>query len=154
MKRKYFLEEAEKCICGDRDRDYGSPHGSFDLIGKLWSAYMGIEISAKDVAILMALLKVARCKHSNKLDSFVDLAGYAACAGEVATYDSDVEDALKWVTPEELKEVLEYATPKSDSLVTGSGKLHDNTGVIFTTQGAASHYTAHTTLKEEEKEGE
>ena len=91
MNREYFLHEAEKCICGDRDRDYGSPGGSFALIGKLWSAYMDIEITAKDVAIMMALLKVARCKYSNKHDSFVDGAGYFACAGEVATQEEKKE---------------------------------------------------------------
>ena len=89
MKREECLAEAEKCICGDRDRDYGNPQGSFTLIGKLWSAYMDIEITAKDVAIMMALLKVARCKYSNKIDSFVDGAGYFACAGEVATEKHD-----------------------------------------------------------------
>lgn len=89
MKREEFLKDAEKCICGDRDRDYGNPAGSFGLISKLWSAYMGIEFTAKDVAILMALLKVARCKYSNKTDSFIDGAGYFACAGEVATENKE-----------------------------------------------------------------
>ena len=46
---------------------------------------MNIQISPKDVAIMMALLKVARCKYSDKIDSFVDGAGYFACAAEVAT---------------------------------------------------------------------
>lgn len=39
----------------------------------------------KDVAMMLALLKVARIKTGVKGDSFVDLAGYAACAGEIAT---------------------------------------------------------------------
>ena len=39
----------------------------------------------KDVAMMMALLKAARIKSGEKADSFVDLAGYAACAGEIAT---------------------------------------------------------------------
>ena len=85
MKREDCLKEAKKCICGDRDRDYGNPNGSFELIGKLWGEYMNIQISHKDVAIMMALLKVARCKYSDKIDSFVDGAGYFACAAEVAT---------------------------------------------------------------------
>lgn len=42
-------------------------------------------ITAKDVAAMMGLLKVARIATGNKADSFVDLAGYAACAGEIAT---------------------------------------------------------------------
>ena len=85
MKREDCLKEAKKCICGDRDRDYGNPNGSFELIGKLWGDYMNIQISPKDVAIMMALLKVARCKYSDKIDSFIDGAGYFACAAEVAT---------------------------------------------------------------------
>ena len=33
---------------------------------------------------MMALLKVARIATGNKEDNFIDLAGYAACAGEIA----------------------------------------------------------------------
>ena len=42
-------------------------------------------ITPKDVATMMALLKVARIATGSNPDSFVDLAGYAACAGEIAT---------------------------------------------------------------------
>lgn len=42
-------------------------------------------ITAKDVAAMMGLLKVARIATGFNPDSFVDLAGYAACAGEIAT---------------------------------------------------------------------
>ena len=39
-----------------------------------------------DVAMMMALLKVARIKSGGgTVDSFVDLAGYAACGGELVT---------------------------------------------------------------------
>lgn len=48
-------------------------------------------ITAKDVAAMMGLLKVARIATGSSPDSFVDLAGYAACAGEIATKeDSNV----------------------------------------------------------------
>lgn len=50
-------------------------------------------ITAKDVAAMMGLLKVARIATGNKADSFVDLAGYAACAGEIATAE-DLERRL------------------------------------------------------------
>ena len=85
MKRAELLEAARVCVCGEREQDYGSPEDSFALIGKLWSAYMGVPVSPKDVAMCMALLKVARIKSGGKVDSFVDLAGYAACAGEIST---------------------------------------------------------------------
>ena len=34
--------------------------------------------------MMMALLKIARIASGNNPDSFVDLAGYAACGGEIA----------------------------------------------------------------------
>lgn len=88
MKRDEILEAARVCVCGEREQDYGTPEDSFGLIGQLWTAYMGILFTSKDVAMLMALLKVARIKTGDKADSFVDLAGYAACAGEIVTKEA------------------------------------------------------------------
>lgn len=85
MVRAEILEAARVCVCGEREQDYGTPENSFSLIGQLWTAYMGTLITSKDVAMMMALLKIARIKRGDKADSFVDLAGYAACAGEIAT---------------------------------------------------------------------
>lgn len=83
MKRAEILEAARVCVCGEREQDYGAPEDSFMLIAKLWSVYTDYPITAKDVAVMMALLKVARIKNSDKADSYIDLAGYAACAGEI-----------------------------------------------------------------------
>lgn len=46
-------------------------------------ASLGTLFTAKDVAMMLALLKVARIHNGDKMDSFIDLAGYAACAGEI-----------------------------------------------------------------------
>ena len=92
MKRNEILEAARVCVCGEREQDYGSPEDSFSIIGKLWTAYMGIGFTPKDVAVMMALLKVARIKNGDKADSFVDLAGYAACAGEIAANEEALRD--------------------------------------------------------------
>lgn len=89
MKREEILEQAKICVCGHRQSDYGTPEDNFNRIGKLWSAYMDVEFTAKDVAIMMALLKVARIKAGNSIDSAIDLAGYAACAGEIYTKEED-----------------------------------------------------------------
>lgn len=90
MTRKEILEKAEECVCGKRQQDYGSPENNFQVIANLWIDYLqgagqAVEISAKDVAMMMALLKIARIagNHATE-DSFVDLAGYAACGGEIA----------------------------------------------------------------------
>lgn len=86
MTREETLRRAKACVCGDREQDYGSPENNFKLIASLWSDYTGHSYSATDVAMMMALLKVARIKGgSAKEDSFVDLAGYAACAAELST---------------------------------------------------------------------
>ena len=83
-KRAEILHEAEKCICGQREQDYGSPEDNFSIIAGLWTKYTGTEITALDVAMMMCLLKIARIKNGGGTgDSFVDLAGYAACGGEI-----------------------------------------------------------------------
>lgn len=87
--RKWILEQAAKAVLGDRDHQYGSPENNFYTIASLWSVYLGKKITEVDVAMLMALLKIARIKSgTGSIDSFVDLAGYAACGGEI--YDADM----------------------------------------------------------------
>lgn len=83
--REQVLAAARTAVCGHRATDYGTPEDNFGTIAKLWSVYKGTQFTATDVAMMMALLKVARIKSgSNTTDSFVDLAGYAACAAECA----------------------------------------------------------------------
>ena len=85
MKRKEILQQADKCVNGQREQDYGTPEQNFQIIADLWSAYKGISFSAVDVAMMMSLLKIARIRSGGGTgDSFVDLAGYAACGGELA----------------------------------------------------------------------
>lgn len=84
MNRSECLEKAKECVCGKRETDHGSPEDSFTTVSKLWNAYAGTNFTAKDVAMMMALLKIARIKGDKAAeDSFVDLAGYAACACEI-----------------------------------------------------------------------
>lgn len=86
MKRAEILDAAKNCVCGKREQDYGSPENNFQLIANLWNAYFHDEfgVTAEDVAMMMALLKIARIRSgSGTVDSFVDLAGYAACGGEI-----------------------------------------------------------------------
>lgn len=85
MTREQILENAKVCVCGQREQDYGSPEDNFSLIASLWSEYCGYRFDAVDVAMMMALLKIARVKRGKTEDCFVDLAGYAACGGELAT---------------------------------------------------------------------
>lgn len=111
--RRDILKAAEKCVCGQREQDYGTPESNFQLIADLWNNYLGITdyvldmeqrfmdlnekgikvdvdfpkpktIFPEDVSMMMALLKIARIRNGGGSgDSFVDLAGYAACGGEI-----------------------------------------------------------------------
>ncbi len=87
MLRHEILDKAKECVYGQREQDYGTPEDNFRMIAELWNAYFGDRVfTAKDVAMMMALLKIARIRSGNATeDSFVDLAGYAACGGEIVT---------------------------------------------------------------------
>ena len=93
MTREEVLDTAKKCVCGDRELDYGSPEISFRKIASFWEVYLdekcvspgaNITIEPEDVAAMLALMKIARISTgSDKDDNWIDLAGYAACGGEV-----------------------------------------------------------------------
>ena len=116
MTRAEILDEAKKCVCGKREQDYGSPEDNFKIIANLWSAYYGSDFTALDVAMMMSLLKIARIKSGGGTgDSFVDLAGYAACGGEIKTIkitsDDIFKDATEFIKKDKqaskLKEIVE-----------------------------------------------
>lgn len=84
MNRAETLEAAKKCVCGDREQDYGNPEDNFALIAALWSAYLGIDISPLDVPNMLIHVKQARSKSGHaKDDNWIDIAGYAACGCEI-----------------------------------------------------------------------
>ena len=89
-----ILDKAQACVCQDRNREYGEPEDGFKLIAALWEPVIrancvapGVDVAVcpETVAMLMALLKIARAaQNPEHLDNWVDLAGYAACGGEIA----------------------------------------------------------------------
>jgi hypothetical protein len=85
--------KAASLVGGDRQKTHGDKVENHGNIARLWNAYLlnkknytvGIPLSAHDIAMLMALLKVARTQAgSHNLDDYVDLAGYAGVAAEIA----------------------------------------------------------------------
>lgn len=89
MKREEVLDRAKQIVCNDREDTYGDPENNFSLISALWTIYLDKVIHPEDVAIMMALLKIARIKTGKfKADNYIDLCGYSACAGELGgNYD-------------------------------------------------------------------
>ena len=85
-KRLEILEEAARLIGrdGDRERDYGTPQENFRRIAAGWSVLLEKDVSAEQVALCMAWLKLARLVHGPHLDSYIDSAAYMALAGELS----------------------------------------------------------------------
>ena len=97
MTRPEILDTAKKCVCGDREQDYGTPESNFKAIASMWNSYLYANglivnkdpnvwkgITPVDVAAMLALLKIARIASGHgKADNWIDLAGYAACGGEI-----------------------------------------------------------------------
>ncbi|MFB9926288.1 DUF6378 domain-containing protein [Amycolatopsis halotolerans] len=90
--RKSLLRKAESLVNGDRNNQYGPPHQDFQRTADVLSS-LGFcftegrgatrDIEAHDVAIILAAVKLSRLAWSpEKEDSWVDLAGYAACGRE------------------------------------------------------------------------
>lgn len=63
--------------------EYGEPEDNFKKIADYWSLYLGRKLTGLDVAHMMLLLKLARAEATGTVDTYVDIAGYAACAGEI-----------------------------------------------------------------------
>lgn len=97
MNRNECLDIAKKIVSGEREKAYGSPENNFNRIAELWTTYLqGRDeerldyLTAKDVAVMMMLLKVARLMSGTSTqDSWIDIAGYAACGCELDTGKED-----------------------------------------------------------------
>lgn len=78
-----ILEEANEAVAA-REFTHGECVENNKNIADLWTAYLGMNITADEVAIMMVLLKIGRTKSRKAVkDHFVDMAGYAAIAGDI-----------------------------------------------------------------------
>jgi len=72
-------------VVADRRRRYGEPEDLLDHVAKRWSLTLGHSVTPAQVALCLIDLKLARlARDPSHLDSIVDVAGYAACLGEVS----------------------------------------------------------------------
>ena len=94
MKTHQFLNRASVLVGGQRHKDYGDKTTNHQNIAGLWSTFLGHKITAQQAAICMMLVKVARLKHKRTEDCYIDMAGYAAIAGEI-------QDTVGWKDDED-----------------------------------------------------
>jgi hypothetical protein len=84
------LDAAKAAVSGDRALNYGKPEDNFARIRDLWNTHIAnlygeraVTLNRADVAMMLILLKVARLENNpTHLDSWTDIAGYAACGAE------------------------------------------------------------------------
>ena len=69
-------------IISERGINYGDPSESFTQIAEIWTTLLrsqlapGQRLSASDVGLLMASLKIVRQSNTHKRDNLVDAIGY------------------------------------------------------------------------------
>lgn len=86
MTRDDVLSQAAFAVLKDRAATHGAAERSFGLIAAIWSARLGVKIRPDQVAILLIDLKTVRAwGNPGHGDNWIDIAGYAACGGEIAT---------------------------------------------------------------------
>ena len=98
-----IIQTAADLVGGDREKTHGNKTQNHANIARIMSAYLKNEgiisphhpgLGAKQAAMLVACLKIARTSlGSHNIDDYVDLAGYAGVAGEIAESDE------QWVSP-------------------------------------------------------
>jgi hypothetical protein len=91
VKASEILTTAAGYVSGDRESTHGPKERNHHNIAALWDAYLRIRrdpsvpLTPLDVLHMMVLLKVARTQlGALNMDDYIDMAGYAGCAGEVA----------------------------------------------------------------------
>ena len=96
MTRKECLDRAAECVLRDRASQYGGVEDNFGRIALFWTDYLGVKLDEVDVAMMMALLKIARVRNNKSYeDGYIDLAGYAACGAELSGAMQAREDAVR-----------------------------------------------------------
>lgn len=79
--------DAIRLVDGDRNDAYGPPEENLSRIAEMWSAYIGTDITAEDVALMMVLLKISRSRAGYSRDNAVDGVAYFLIHDSMARYE-------------------------------------------------------------------
>ena len=82
MKANDYLTEA-RAIIQDRGMDYGHPSDNMSRTASLWAAYLEMPVEPHQVAMCLALVKIARSMETGKVDNYIDGAAYMAISGQL-----------------------------------------------------------------------
>ena len=84
-----YLNEA-RAIIQDRGMDYGHPSDNMSRTASLWAAYLEVPINPHQVAMCMALVKVARSMETSKVDNYIDGSAYFAISGQLRVQENEL----------------------------------------------------------------
>lgn len=79
--------EAIRLVDEDRQELYGDYEENLTRIAKMWGAFLGVDLNAMDVALMMVLLKTSRAKAGYAKDNAVDGVAYFLMHDSIARYD-------------------------------------------------------------------
>lgn len=116
--RNKFLATVQGIVNNDRNKSYGSAEDSFQAIADFWSTYLytrfgfSQDITVFDVACMMDLMKSARiASNPTHMDSWVDKAGYAACAGGILEQREEMKVKIAETAADIARAFAEYVAP-------------------------------------------
>jgi len=134
-----ILQEADETISG-RDDTHGDPVENHEQIADLWSAFLGTDISAREVSEMMILVKLSRAQNGSPArDHYVDIGGYAKiadlCRGGQTETDAVRTDGSGETVPETPREMLEQQVRRRDDGGDGApiGDVVEATVDVFST---------------------
>lgn len=81
--------DALRLVDEDRQEKYGNYDENLSRIAEMWSGFLGTDISAMDVALMMVLVKISRSKAGYARDNAVDGVAYFLIHDSLARYDGD-----------------------------------------------------------------
>lgn len=95
-KRDEVLTTAKSLISGERAAAYGDARENFTKVGKMWEQVLGVPVTPEQVTLCMALLKVSRAAvQPDRLDNWIDIAGYSALGAEIGHGSSLASQVLE-----------------------------------------------------------
>jgi hypothetical protein len=115
MNARDYLNEAKATI-QDRGMDYGHPSDNMARTAALWSSYLEMPVTDYQVAMCMALVKIARSMETGKTDTYVDLVAYTSIAAQLHTSENDLYIYTK---DDERKDFMKFAKLRGFEVVEG-----------------------------------
>jgi hypothetical protein len=79
--------DAIRLVEDDRNDSYGPPEENLRRIADMWAGYLGVPVTAEDVALMMVLVKISRSKAGYSRDNAVDGVAYFLIHDSMARYE-------------------------------------------------------------------